>query len=328
MTKGQYWGSVVVLILLTAIEMSGSAFAAPVVPGFDVQVYAQLQGPFDLSFGPSSTLFVGQFGATANVQQISPGGGTVQTIGDQPLPNPVGVLFDATGAYAGTPNSVLVAANPLDGTGEIDAIAPDGTTTNVVPASSSLSNIQHLEFDNAGRLLFRTFDGTNSTIWESVDGSVPAPLFSVPTTVNFAIDPSDPANRIFTSGVDGIIRIFSSSGSLLNGHFATNFGNIAFSNGGAFGSYLYALDGPNLLRIDQDGNSTTFGTGLPPTQIADMTFGPDGALYLSDYANNQVLRIAAVPEPSTLLLMLTACLALPLSLARRRASDRGASHQS
>src|SRR5262249_52739120 len=50
-----------------------------------------------------------------------------------------------------------------------------------------------------------------------------------------------------------------------------------------------------LVRIDAQGTKTTVGTGF--TVLAGMAFGPDGALYVSEFANDRIVRVA--PEPVT-----------------------------
>ncbi len=59
---------------------------------------------------------------------------------------------------------------------------------------------------------------------------------------------------------------------------------------------LYAADGDSLFRIDGAGVATTLGTGF--NEINDLTFGADGALSLSEFGADWVVRIASVPEPS------------------------------
>jgi hypothetical protein len=47
-----------------------------------------------------------------------------------------------------------------------------------------------------------------------------------------------------------------------------------------------------LLAIDSEGTISVIGTGF--AQFSQMTFGPDGYLYLAEEHNNQILRL--VPE--------------------------------
>jgi glucose/arabinose dehydrogenase len=70
---------------------------------------------------------------------------------------------------------------------------------------------------------------------------------------------------------------------------------IAFGQGaGGFGKFLYALSGSTLLRINGNGKATVIGSGFSvgPGSGTGFTFGPDHALYVSDYTNNRILRVS------------------------------------
>ena len=51
-----------------------------------------------------------------------------------------------------------------------------------------------------------------------------------------------------------------------------------------------------LVRIEMSGSATVIGTGFRTAR--DLQFGPDGALYVSDFTNDQVIRISAKVVPS------------------------------
>ena len=64
------------------------------------------------------------------------------------------------------------------------------------------------------------------------------------------------------------------------------------------------VDGMHLWRIDELGNAEDF-MGVGWGVIDHLAFGPDGAMYLTKYTDEktQILRVAVVPEPATLLLL-------------------------
>ena len=95
---------------------------------------------------------------------------------------------------------------------------------------------------------------------------------------------------------DGTIRIYDSSGSLIDGSFATGLGSSPLLAIGKFGSASTDVFSVNtsgeLVRIEMSGSSAVIGTGFGI--VRDLQFGTDGALYVSDFANDQVLRIAPI----------------------------------
>jgi hypothetical protein len=54
------------------------------------------------------------------------------------------------------------------------------------------------------------------------------------------------------------------------------------------------LSGSTLLRFTHSGKASVIGTGfsIGPSSGTGMVFGPDHALYVSDYEGNRVLRIS------------------------------------
>jgi hypothetical protein len=77
-----------------------------------------------------------------------------------------------------------------------------------------------------------------------------------------------------------------------------------------------------LVRIDMLGDATVIGTGFG--SATDMEFGADGALYVSEFANDQVLRISvasAVPSSGAPLLI-TLFLVLGIASMRQLVAAR------
>ena len=309
--------SLATLITTTAF-LSGlplAASAAPVVPGFNVTPYAAVAEQNRFTFDALGTLFIGNTNnavSGAIVHRVGPGGSPVGGFGPA-IFDPDSVLFDTAGVVSGVAGSVLVGGNALT------AIRPDETA--VVLVSAGLNNIADMVFDRTGRLLI-TDNGNGVASQRAVfalQGGTLSKLFveaagAAPDSISV-----DAANRIYTSRSDGVVSLHGADGSLINANFITGLGpfsGIDFGRGGAFGNNLYALDAVTgvLSRFDAAGVGTVIGSGFAPNST-EIAFGPDGALYVGDFDHNQVLRVAAVPEPGTVLLMLGG---VGLLLANRR----------
>lgn len=265
----------------------------PTLAGFDVSVYSQISDPafvpWELTFGPSGTLFVGNDNndSPVHISRIPPGGGPGGPYGDSLIADPDAVLFDRYGSISGVPGTVLI------GTGQaIWAIAPDQSTRQLFGSGGNLNNMQ---FDGRGRLIAASYLETQVLV---STGGPPKTLFLNPVHIqDFAVDAQ---NRIYTLGGDGTIRLFDENGVLLNDHFATGisgFASLMCGQGGVWGRDLYVLPatGGQLLRFDSQGQRTVVANGL---HAATFAFGPDESLYLAEAANMRILRIA--PNRQTL----------------------------
>ncbi|MFC6523209.1 hypothetical protein ACFQAT_29020 [Undibacterium arcticum] len=204
--------------------------------------------------------------------------------------DPDAVLFDAAGLISGVPNSVLV-GGAGGGGGVLAAIFPDQTAT--VIFNSGFADVDDMKFDHTGRLVFS--DDFPQVLVSN--GSTPTVLFSTPSRPgSIAIDDD---NRIFVALADGTIRIYNADGSLADGAFATGLAGLdtylAFGPGpGGFGKALYVLSGSNLLSFNMRGKATIIGSGFSvgPSSGTGFVFGPDNALYVSEYNENRILRIS------------------------------------
>lgn len=258
----------------------------PVVcAGYNVRVYASVPEPMKLSFGPLGTLYVGRQGGRDIIHRVAPLGRSVSEFGP-PMVDPDAVLADPSGKISGVRNSVLVG-----GGGVLAAIFPNRTSR--VIFNSGFADVDDMKFDSAGRLIFS--DDLPQVLASS--GNVPTVLFSLPSRPgSIAIDEDD---RIYVALADGTIRIYTPDGTLADAAFASGLAGLdtylAFGPGsGGFGKALYVLNGSDLLRFDRNGKSNRIGSGfnVGPPSGTGFVFGPDGALYVSDYDQNRILRIS------------------------------------
>lgn len=168
------------------------ALALPTVrPGFNVQVYSNVDEPMKLSFGPDGALYVGRQGGN-RIHRIAPEGRSVSEFGP-PMVDPDAVLVDAAGRISGVPNSVLVG-----GGGILAAIFTNQTAA--VIFNTGFADVDDMKFDASGRLVFS--DDLPRIL--TSNGSAPTVLFSPPTrSGSIAIDRN---NRIFVALADGTIK--------------------------------------------------------------------------------------------------------------------------
>lgn len=258
--------------------------ALPSVCGFAVKTYASVAEPMKLSFGRHGALFVGRQEGT-RIHEVGAGGSPVTQFGP-PMADPDAVLVDAAGRISGVRGAVLVG-----GGGILAAIFRDQTSR--VIFNSCFADVDDMKFDNEGRLIFS--DDLPQVLVST--GSAPTVLFATPSRPgSIAIDDDD---RIFVALADGTIRIHNADGSLANAAFASGLAGLdtylAFGPGaGGFGRALYVLNGPELLRFNRRGEATSIRTGFSvgPSSGTGFVFGPDHALYVSEYSRNRILRIA------------------------------------
>jgi hypothetical protein len=276
-----------------------AASAQSIAPGFWVQVYASVTDPTRLAFAPDGTLYTGRdntgsgggAGDAVRIHRIGPGGSPTVEYGLASIPDPDALVVDVNGVV-GSAGSVLVGGIiSVAVGGRITQVALDQSVTPLF-TTTAFDNPSEMLFDSGGRLLFSNFanPGTASGVYQST-GAVPTPLFT--TTSQLAYLALDELGRVFVSAADGTIRIYSSTGTLINGAFATGLGAgvpLAIGPLGGLPSALFiATTSGELRRIDSAGNSITLGLGYA---ASDLQFGPDGALYVAELSKDRVLRIA------------------------------------
>ena len=240
-----------------------------------------------MSFDRQGNLFLGSGGARTDpspVYKVPLGGIPVETYGAELIRDADCVILDATGIVS-EPGSVLVG-----GSGSVYAISPTPPHL-VVEVLSGLTNINELALDSRGRLLM--LDQDVGVYWST--GDQPVLLFS-DVSNTMAIDSND---LIYTGGLDGVIRVHDADGNLIDGAFATGLGQyppVEVGRGGTWGTDVYSIDSDSgeLLRIRASGSQTVVSAGFSP---GDLEFGPDDALYVSDFGNDRILRIAPGCSP-------------------------------
>jgi hypothetical protein len=154
-------------------------------------------------------------------------------------------------------------------------------------------------FDRYGRLLIGDFPGLFVTNGDTLELLTPPGFSSVSSSNFWSVDGG---GRIFFSNEVGPpydtidIRIVTANGTLLEEPFMSfvdsdsNF-RLAFSPfDSVWKGDLLTMDRFGVLRrVDRNASVTKFGHGFEGG--ADIVFGPDGALYVSDTDDNVIYRI-------------------------------------
>ena len=255
---------------------------------------ADVSGPNDIAFGADGTPYVVVglgLNPTSRGTDLAPVGSQLGQL----------YTFNSGGITALTDISAYEAANnpaggPLDSNPFHLAALPTGGL---------------LVTDAGGNDLFKVLaNGAMSLL--AVFPNAPGTPERVPTGIAVAPDGSYYMSELTGAPfIAGSARIYH---ILTDGTVAGMFGGFTMLTDLAFGAdgTLYGLEydtnglfAPGgtgaLLRINADGSSDTLFTDLvAPTGLA---IGSDGAFYVSNFSasagTGQVLRIAAVPEPST-----------------------------
>lgn len=268
------------------VQARPAAVSLPAVaPGFHIQVYANVSEPMKLAFARDGSLYVGRDPGN-RIHRVAPGGTSVSEFGP-PMVDPDAVLVDEAGLISGVRHSVLVG-----GGGVLAAIAANQAAVTVF--SSGFADVDDMKFDHSNRLIF---SDDFPRVLAVPFGGAPTVLFTTPSRPGSVAIADD--NRIYVALADGTIRSYNPDGSVANDAVATGMNGLdtylAFGEGeGGFGQALYVLNGNSLLRFNKNGKATVIGTGFStgPSSGTGFVFGPDKALYVSDYSGNRILRIA------------------------------------
>lgn len=272
-------------------------FARPTVPNATTTIYARVTDPARLSFSPDGTLFVGRdnsgsgggYTDAVKIHRIGPGGSPVEEYGNTAITDPDAVAYDADGSASGIPGAVIVAGRQLTGLqGKIVAIRPDQTITTLYGPTSSSFNPNVFAFDLNGRLLFtEDEDGRVSML---VNG-VPSLLFNAVGALHLAVDTQ--GRLVLGQYTSPILRLYDAAGGLLTNAFARVAADspLARGPGGFWGTGIFCVNtNGDLLSLDLNGAATQWGTGFGAPW--DLKFGPDGALYVSEFNSDLIWRIA------------------------------------
>lgn len=299
-----------ILIVGIAFGTTVGAQALPEVPPeFEVGVFATVTDPMGLSLDSGGNLFVGRDASGSGgdtddavpIHRVSADGSTVAEFGD-PIADPDAVIVDINGTVATLGSSSVLVGGLEFGTSRITQISPGGSTTSVLFSSplgsNELRNPTQFAFDTGGRLLWTNSVGTVGIS----DGGAPTIFASLGDPIALAGIAVGPDGRVFVSGVDGTVRVFSSDGTLLDGAFVSGLSGafvMALDTIGPFGGNLFIrAAGGQILRIDPNTGSTeVFATGFGAS-FGFLAFGPDGCLFVSDFANDTVWRTCRLSTPA------------------------------
>ena len=251
-------------------------------------------------------VWVAPWSANAALQRRFEGGAAEQF---GPHFNSPGVLLDRHGTF-GEPGTLLVfSVAAIGGPCQthrrmITAIAPDGTWTTVLEPTCDLVDLRDVKIDAAGRMLLAKPHEVVFTTGTSIE-----PFCVAPAGLEVAKMAIAPTGYVYVLFNDGVIRVYSPAGELVNDSFTTlpaggTFHPIIFGPGQApWGIDLFAFIGTaEIRRIHGDGSQEVIASG-PFGQVDNALsaagFGPDGAMYFSVrntfFANSErVLRV--VPD--------------------------------
>ena len=277
------------LACVCGMLLSAAVAQAQTIPGFIVDVCStEVTRPASVTVAPDGTVFVGSDEEPGWVWKLD--ADCVAThVNNDALRDPDPVAVDVLGLVSGTAGAVITGGYTGGGCtdGEIFAIFADGTHTSLWGVSSDFSNPSDMIFDSAGRLLF--VDACRPYVYCSTAGETPFHLCSLPANAsNITLDDGE---NIYVACQDGVVRVYSPSGALLDDNYASGFHGSDVPTPMAYGVGPYFADGAlyainndtgDLLRIDGSGSVVQVGNGFGDYHLIDMAFDANsGVMYLS-----------------------------------------------
>ena len=126
---------IVIVLILTGQSYT---FGEPVVPGYTVQTYAEVDSPHRMAFDSGGILYTGHYDASYTesfyVHRIGLNGAPVSTYGDLAFVDADAVAVDADGSISGTAGTVLVGCGYP---GRIYGIKPDESVVDVFTTNTA-----------------------------------------------------------------------------------------------------------------------------------------------------------------------------------------------
>lgn len=286
------------LIALTLLALA-SVGGAQTVPGFDVQVYAQVTDPIRIDFAPDGSIYCGRDNTGSGggnsdalrLYRVGPCAVDVTLFSNTAITDPDTVVFDTTGSYTGIANSVVVGSFISGSSGRLTAVRPDGSITSVYNGTL-VSNPADMLFNAAGKLIVCDANANRVVRFDTINTTTV--LFS---HVGVILLSADPAGNLYTMSTAGAIQSHTSTGTVLNATLANISGSanagMAFGpDASSFSNNLYVVRNGNLYKVTTAGVVTTIGTGFS-VDCTDIAFGPDKAMYISSFGTDKIIRVAA-----------------------------------
>jgi len=187
-----------VLAFASLLLINQGAAAGIIAPGFQVQVYAPVTDPVNLTFDSAGNLFVGRDNVgsgggnsdAVRIHRVGVGGSPVAEYGDSAIFDPDSVVFDALGTISGTAGSVLVGGGTGSSMTRLTAILPNESISEIFTIST-LSDIGSLSFDSSGRLLIRDDHNISAMTDSSVSSLSTVVSFGTIQTFGLAVGTGD-----------------------------------------------------------------------------------------------------------------------------------------
>ncbi len=240
-----------------------------------------------LDFDSSGYLYAGidGYGSTISIYRVSPGGASVAPYGPVAFSGPYSVAVDDEGLFTGMPGAILVGDS-----GKVSIIDPNENSQTLTTFNG---RAERLTLSSAGRPFFCNASSGESSIYEILgatldeiyeDGCACGPY-------DIAINSSD---QIFTTYSNGEIMLNNIDGAIITDPYASLGQNasmyIEVGPGGHWDTDLYMGTNTGFLyRINSTGQLTEIARDLG--SIRDLTFGPDGAMYLSVDQDSKILKV-------------------------------------